>query len=384
MKNIKLSYLLTYLDSSWFWLGIWLLYYLKFTNYAGVGILETTAFTALTLAEIPTGALADLFGKKKTLIIGFIFSAFASFIMGTATQFNHLLVSLFILAIGGALRSGTLEALQYDSLKDEGLDKKYDKVVSNTNTVRNVAFALSAVVGGYMYAHQPGLPFIVLGVFFIVAAIICAFLVEPKTDTEKFSWKNYKEQTIKGFESLFNKKAKIPTQSLLSVSILTFVIYQFIDGSLALEFGFNERQLGALASIIYIVSAITSQSTSKILGKSEHTKKFLYIAMLSALTLAVSPIVTLYVGGIILILRQSFFTLMDNVSSVVINKNTQSNVRSTTISTYNMIRNFPYILTAFFIGNIIDVYSASSFALVMSFVIFFSSIFSLIRLNKHK
>lgn len=40
-RNIYLSYLLAFCKNSWFWLGIWVFYYLRFTNYAGIGLIET-------------------------------------------------------------------------------------------------------------------------------------------------------------------------------------------------------------------------------------------------------------------------------------------------------------------------------------------------------
>lgn len=63
-KNIAIAYLLTFCKNSWFWLGIWVFYYLQFTNYAGIGIIETVLIITMTLTEIPTGAIADLFGKQ--------------------------------------------------------------------------------------------------------------------------------------------------------------------------------------------------------------------------------------------------------------------------------------------------------------------------------
>ena len=65
MKNVKIAYVLSFLWRSWFWLGIWVFYYLRFTDYAGIGLLEAVMITTASLGEIPTGAIADVWGKKK-------------------------------------------------------------------------------------------------------------------------------------------------------------------------------------------------------------------------------------------------------------------------------------------------------------------------------
>lgn len=67
MRNIKLIYILSILYNSWFWIGIWVLYYLRYTSYAGIGLLESVMIFTSTTTEIPTGAIADLLGRKKTL-----------------------------------------------------------------------------------------------------------------------------------------------------------------------------------------------------------------------------------------------------------------------------------------------------------------------------
>lgn len=66
-RNIALAYILTISRFSWFWLGIWVLYYLKFTNYTGIGLIEMVMIFTMLLLEIPTGAIADLLGKNGRL-----------------------------------------------------------------------------------------------------------------------------------------------------------------------------------------------------------------------------------------------------------------------------------------------------------------------------
>ena len=71
-RNISIAYILSFAKNTWFWLGIWIFYYLKFTNYAGIGVIETVLIITMTLTEIPTGAVTDLLGKKN-FNISFLF-----------------------------------------------------------------------------------------------------------------------------------------------------------------------------------------------------------------------------------------------------------------------------------------------------------------------
>ena len=123
-RNIKLAYYLTFCWNSLFWLGIWLLYYLKFTDYQGIGLIETTWIIISIISEIPTGAIADIFGKKYTLTFAFLLQAIGQTIMGIALNYSYLIISVVIMTLGSALFSGSYEALVYDSLKQDHKEKK--------------------------------------------------------------------------------------------------------------------------------------------------------------------------------------------------------------------------------------------------------------------
>lgn len=73
-RNIILAYILSYLRQSCFWLGIWVYYYLRFTNYAGIGLIESIMILTMTVGEIPTGAIADLLGKKELYRLHFFYN----------------------------------------------------------------------------------------------------------------------------------------------------------------------------------------------------------------------------------------------------------------------------------------------------------------------
>ena len=116
-RNITIAYVLSYLKHSWFWAGIWVFYYLRYTNYAGIGLIETIMIVTMTVSEIPTGAIGDLLGKRITLFIAFFLESFGNFIMAFAPNFGILALSVFVMSFGGTMYSGTAEALAYDSLK---------------------------------------------------------------------------------------------------------------------------------------------------------------------------------------------------------------------------------------------------------------------------
>lgn len=72
-----------------------------------------------------------------------------------------------------------------------------------------------------------------------------------------------------------------------------------------------------------------------------------------------SPIFGLMLGGAGILLRHFFYTIPDVISSDTINKSVDSKYRATTLSTFVMLHNIPYVASAYFVGSLIDKSSAS-------------------------
>jgi MFS family permease len=369
-KNILLSYILAFSKTTWFWLGIWIFYYLRFTNYAGIGIIETILVLTVTLAEIPTGVVADLIGKKKTLTLAFLLETIGGLMMATAPNFNILALSVFVLGIGSAFYSGTIDALIFDSLKEEGKEDSYDKKISNINSISLISPAICGILGGFMYKVNPSLPFYANTFGYLIGFIASFFLKEPYVDTEKFSFANFFKQSGKGLQELF-KTVDIKKQTILLLFIGFFVIIasEMIDGFLGFEFGFNEIQMGILWSIIYVVCAVASQLTPLIRKTLKGNSSIIVVGVLMGVTFIISPFIGLVVGGLSLAFRSSLHSIFGNLYSTLINNNTDSKFRATTLSTFNMIKNTPYVLTAFFIGSLSDKFSAKTIALYLGVIL---------------
>lgn len=370
LRNIPIVYFLVFSRNAYFWLGIWILYYLKFTNYSGVGLIETVMIIIMTIAEIPTGAIADLLGKKITLFFGFILLAACNFIMAFAPNFLILGLASLVGGLGATFYSGTIDALAYDSLKEKGQEGRFDKIMANIGTIRLTAGALCGAIGGFMYAFNPSLPFLATAIVSVLAVICCFFIIEPKIDTEKFSLKNFLIQTKQGIREL-TKTMDIKRQTILLIIIggIVAITDELLNSFLSVEFGFKDIELGVLWAVIYLAAALASQATPYLRKKFGDNLSLIFIGISIALSLLVSPFLGIIFGGTSLLIRSSFQSIFDNLSSVVISNNTDSRYRATTLSTFNMFRNLPYVLTALMIGSLADLYSAKITALFLGGVL---------------
>ncbi len=366
MKNIRILYLLNALYNSWFWLGIWVLYYSRYGGYSAVGILELVMIVSTIIFEIPTGAIGDLLGKRKTLFLAYLFSGLSNIWMGVAPNLLHMVYCLILMNLAGALQSGTFEATIYDSLKDEKKESHYNRVISNMTAIRLITLAVSASIGGFMYKYSVGSPFIISGVIAIVGAAFSLLLTEPKVDSEKFTLQNYLRQNWRGFKQLFaNTEITKQTLAILSVLFVTVIMYEGVNDILGINFGFTEIQLGILASVLCLAGAASSVLASKLRDKYKPKTLYLIGILLYCLSLLASPFVSLYVGAFTILVRNIMSPVIENEASTIINNVVESKYRATALSSFSMLQNLPYAVTVYFITAAADTIPMTSIAFVI-------------------
>ena len=102
-----------------FWLSSVVTFFYLQRNLSYAEILSLGAIMGLTiiLFEIPTGVIADKYGRKKSLIFSSIFFMLSMFCYLIANNIFLFALAFIFLGIGITFASGATEALIYDSLK---------------------------------------------------------------------------------------------------------------------------------------------------------------------------------------------------------------------------------------------------------------------------
>ena len=114
-------------------------------SLAEVGAAEGVFHTVSFLCEVPSGMLADLMGRRRTLVCSGLVNAFAGIIMALSTDWPGICLAMGLEAFGFNLASGTLEAISYDSLVQAGDPADFVKWDSRQYTVYSVFQALASL-----------------------------------------------------------------------------------------------------------------------------------------------------------------------------------------------------------------------------------------------
>jgi hypothetical protein len=130
-------------------------------------IWSTTAF----LLEVPSGALADTYSRRKLLIVGALVSAvgYASWI--ALPSYGGFALGFVLWGISSALVSGTYEAFVYDELAERSAVDRYATLIGRAKSLALVLNLAATALASPLYALG-GYP--LLGAVSITSCLACA------------------------------------------------------------------------------------------------------------------------------------------------------------------------------------------------------------------
>ena len=120
-------------------------------------ILNSVWAITIVCAEVPSGALADLLGPKRLLVLTSILMiiemgviAFVP-IANMSLVFWAFLINRIVSGLAEAMASGADEAIAYDSLKQDGDPDQWPRVLSVQMRVKSQAGFVTMTVGALIY-----------------------------------------------------------------------------------------------------------------------------------------------------------------------------------------------------------------------------------------
>lgn len=179
-RNVGLDYVHTFLSNMNMQSSIWVLYLAYCGMYlAQIGLLEGIYHATSIVCEIPSGAAADLLGRKRCMILSNICIAVSCVIMLFSKSFGCFAVSFVVQALGNNLNSGSEEALVYDSMKCLGQEEHYMRVYGRINVLIEVAQGLATVAGGVLAEFSYFWCYAACVVIAVLALLPVLWMAEP-------------------------------------------------------------------------------------------------------------------------------------------------------------------------------------------------------------
>ena len=115
-------------------------------SFTQIGFLIAFRELFINLMEVPSGAVADLFGRRRCMMLSFA-AYIASFaIFGFSRDYWQFFVAMFFFAVGEAFRTGTHKAMIFTWLRLEGRIDEKTMVYGYTRSWSKIGSAVSTVV----------------------------------------------------------------------------------------------------------------------------------------------------------------------------------------------------------------------------------------------
>ncbi|TFG18313.1 MAG: MFS transporter [Promethearchaeota archaeon] len=335
-------------------------YYAYMTDWGGLNIFQILALQSyfmfvIFIFEIPSGALADLIGRKMALILSSLCVIAAAF---AYSIYPYILLFVFaetLWALSIALSSGTDEAFLYSSLKSYNAEDKISKVLGNNQTVNLIALTISAPLGSII-ADFISLQFTMtcLAFIFIGSLIVALTFKEPPFREKEDEKKNYLIIIKKGFIELkHNKILAILCFDRLFINSLIFLLFWTYQPYLE-ALGIPLVLWGFISASMNITNAAFSFIIPRIFKKVKNRLIFLIsIDLINGITFVLMGLnANPYLGIFLILIIVAFGYPRYLIYVNGINKQIEAEERATVLSTINMFRSFFMAIMFLIIGII--------------------------------
>lgn len=240
-SNIWKMYLIAFLRNLNFFGALVIPFFLDWSrlDYTKIFILEATFMFWIFVLEIPTGFIADKFGRRISIILGGVFTASSFLLFGFVNQYWVYFLAEFFGAIGFTLMSGADKALLYDSLIDMKKEKDSKKFFSRYESASTlgmiIGFPIGSLIAGSSILEYPKtlpLTFTLAAIIIIISFFVSLTLKEP---SRKEKIKEFIVEGIYGFKYIFkHKKLRVFAINFALISAVTSFIFWFYQSLLGI------------------------------------------------------------------------------------------------------------------------------------------------------
>lgn len=344
-----------FLTNLFFTSAVWLYFYRIFITDQQVGILDGLAFAIGLIAEIPSGALADKFGRDKMVRLGQFMAGSGFLIQAFGSSYIPFFVGQAILVTGVSFVSGADEALFFEKLNFDKTSSNWRKLMTRGSQVMPIAILISTIVGGWLHTINPRIPWILNGLTLIGSALLIWTIKDTriKKNKQKLSIElhEYFISIKSGFAQFCKPKLWFYVPIILTVQGLFYAVdWGMLRIVLLDRFHFDP----IMGSIVISLSSLITIGILTIIHKYAEKISEKRILTLISITIASSlllSIVDIGVWGFFVIFiiyagEHIFYPFI----SEAINNQTEESQRATVLSIASFLQSLPYVILAPIIG----------------------------------
>jgi MFS family permease len=282
--NIWKLYVLSFLGGvAFFYNSIETLYYRHFgLSFQQIGSLLSASLLAKVILDVPTGAFADTYGKKKSLLISTACTFLGVSCLLFGSSFGVFFLGFLLWGTGGAFTSGASSALLYESLQTSGRETTFLTHAGRLQALFISVDIVSGALGPFLYSFNARLPyFISWGALFAIFPLQL-LLVERSLPHSAVSniFKQHMVQIIEGLRLIRRDKVFLwLTLFSLLLAVLSGVWLQMISLPFFLQIGYTLKDISIIAVLWNIMQTTSTFFVDRIEHQLGKNRSFLIIVL---------------------------------------------------------------------------------------------------------
>lgn len=354
--NIRRFYLYKFLNNLHLWLPIWVLYLqqTRGLSLTQVTLLEAPFWLVIVLSEVPTGAVADRWGRKVSLLLGCLIYSVAILIFGVAENFPLIMLSYLTWGISMTLSSGADSALAYESLAAIGREGEFRKVIGRAQACMIAAALLGLLLGAPLAAATSlTVPIFAGSAIGLLAALVVLTLREPP---------RHEQETHVPYLQIIREAARFTLghpslramMALQAVVMVTSMVSIIFVQPFMVEYGVPVRDFGLLTAPLRVLSIIGSLLAYRLVARAGEQRVTYVLAagcVAAMLVLGLLPSVLAVVMFAVLGFCNATF---DPVARDFINRHSPQHMRATLGSVAQMASGMLLMFAAPLTGVVAD------------------------------
>jgi predicted MFS family arabinose efflux permease len=180
-RDLRLFHVYRFLSTSYLFLPVLVKFFQeRGLDFTRIALLNTVYAITAIVFEVPTGALADRFGRRRAMIMGALLMAAGCWVDWGGRGFWTFAVGEGLLALGMTLTSGADSAYLFDLLRGAGREHEYRSREGSATAAKLIGAAVALVVGGLVGSYAPAATYAATAfVCLTAAAVACALRERP-------------------------------------------------------------------------------------------------------------------------------------------------------------------------------------------------------------
>ena len=340
-------------------------------------LIQSVFGLTVVIFEVPSGYMADLYGRKRTLIIGSILSGLGFTYLYFARSLYEFYLYEVIIGMAMAMSTGTDFAILFDSVNEDLKDssgkykcskKEVEKIttfwVSHFQSAAMVGEAVSSFLGGFLALYSMSYNLIATAISGWAPLCVAIFVKEP--EIKRMSHGSHMKNFTRIFKHLFVDSV------FMCLLMINFIIWSmstmcavWLIQKYWLDTNLSVFYFGCLWASLSLIGSVFSRYAFNIEKFFGLKRCFMFFALLTVSAYIFLPFAN-FLGSLVLV---AFFYASRGVQSVIyreeVNLRLEPEFRATANSIYSLFFRLIFMVLGPLMGAFVDFSSVESMFTVL-------------------